>query len=47
MFYATTRMPGYRAFRLTLAILFLALLQGCATYNTISDGADTKLMLRP
>ena len=44
--FSTTRMPGYRAFGLTLVILFLALLQGCATYNTISDGADARLMLK-
>ena len=50
MFYATLRTPGFKAFRLTstviFAILLLALLQGCVTNNTISDGADANLMLK-
>jgi YHS domain-containing protein len=38
-------MPNHRSLWLTLfALLFL--LQGCSTMNTVSDGADSKLMLR-
>ena len=42
---AATRWPGTPYLARTLAAVALVLLQGCAVYNSTSDGADSDLML--